>query len=64
MTNDEHIKELKELYTMAKKQENVFLAWNILTRINAIESPPQPLPPEDPCGVDEFRKQADEKTNG
>ncbi len=64
MTNEEHIKELKELYDIAKKQENVFLALTILTRINAIESQPQLLPPEDPCGVADFRKQADEKADG
>jgi len=61
MTNEEHIKELKELYDIAKKQENVFLALTLLTRINAVESQPEDT---DPLGVDKFRKQADEETNG
>jgi len=61
MTNDEHIKELRELYGMAKTQGNIFLAWNILTRIHSIES--GAMDP-DPCGVADFRKQADEKANG
>ena len=65
MNQEEHIKELRELYDKAKKQENVFLAFTILTRINAIELQPPLLPPDDtdPCGVEAFRKQADEKTD-
>ena len=63
MKQDEHIKELEELYDMAKRQGNIFLALTILTRINAVESQPQFIPPDstDPLGVKGFRKQADEQ---
>ena len=64
MTKDEYIKELKELYDLAKTKGQIELAFWIINRINIVESTTQlPLPEEDPCGVDNFRKQADEKVD-
>jgi len=63
MKKDEYIKELKELYELAKERRQLELAFWIINRIIVESTTPLPLPEEDPCGVKAFRKQADEKTD-
>jgi hypothetical protein len=53
MTNEEYIKELKELYAQAKKADQNSVAHELLQEIRDLE--------DDPCGVEDFRKQADDK---
>jgi len=51
--NIDYIKELKELYKLAKDKGNIPVAIEILTRLRDDT--------DDPCGVQELRKQADDK---
>lgn len=52
MTREEYIKELDELYVLAKNKGDIALTFSILERLREETG--------DPCGVDDFRKQADE----
>ena len=53
MTDEEYIKELKYLYEQAKSKGETETAFNILGTLKHEGI-------DDPCGVDNFRKQAEE----
>lgn len=54
MDTQEYVKELRELYKSAKERGDIATAFEILRELGDYE--------HDPCGVEDFRKQAEEAT--
>ena len=52
MTNEEYIKELEELYKQAKESNQNSVAHDLLEELRNLTG--------DPCGVEDFKKQADD----